>query len=124
MFRCRSEHTRVLQHRYARGDGRSGFASPDLGQRLRRLAFTSHGMQPPEQAQLPRTITVFRAAEGEEARLSAPPAGASACVVPVATTCRAPLRDNVLQQHAADWGAIVLWYLHTSLTSCALQWAG
>ncbi|CAK0784873.1 hypothetical protein CVIRNUC_008078 [Coccomyxa viridis] len=56
----------VVHTRYARGDGRSGFASPDLGQRLRRLAFTSHGMQPPEQAQLPRTITVFRAAEGEE----------------------------------------------------------
>ena len=71
-----------MQHRYARGDGRSGFASPDLGQRLRRLAFTAHGMRPPEQAQLPRTITVFRAAEGEEARLSAPPAEASACLAP------------------------------------------
>ena len=63
-----------VQHRYARGDGRNGFASSDLGQRLRRLAFTAHGMQPPGQAQLPRTITVFRAAAGEEVCLSAPPA--------------------------------------------------
>ena len=109
MFRCRSEHTRVMQHRYARGDGRSGFASPDLGQRLRRLAFTSHGMQPPEQAQLPRTITVFRAAEGEEARPSAPPAEAPASVVPVVTTTlTAPEPHRGLQRHATHWGAIML----------------
>ena len=113
-----------MQHRYARGDGRSGFASPDLGQRLRRLAFTAHGMRPPERAQLPRSITVFTAAEGEEARLSAPPAGASACVVPVVTTHRAPERNYFFQQHAAHWGAIMLWSLHMSPTSCALQWAG
>ena len=53
-------------HRYARSDGVSGFASSRLAQHLRALAFTSHGLQAPAPGQLPKTITVFKAAEGEE----------------------------------------------------------
>ena len=53
-------------HRYGRGDGASGFASSQLAQQLRALAFRSHGMQLPAAGQLPKTITVFKAAEREE----------------------------------------------------------
>ena len=44
----------------------SGFASSELAQRLRQLALESHGMQLPAAMQLPGSITVFKAAEGEE----------------------------------------------------------
>lgn len=53
-------------HRYAVSEGASGFASQRLAQRLRALAYSSHNMQPPLPGQLPKTITVFKAAEGEE----------------------------------------------------------
>ena len=44
----------------------NGFASSELAQRLRQLALESHGMQLPAAVQLPKSITVFEAAEGEE----------------------------------------------------------
>ena len=44
----------------------SSFASSELAHRLRQLALESHDMQLPAAVQLPKSITVFKAAEGEE----------------------------------------------------------
>ena len=52
--------------RYARSEGASGFASQQLAQQLWALAFSSYGVQLPAQGQLLKTITVYKAAKGEE----------------------------------------------------------
>jgi hypothetical protein len=60
--------------RYAAGDGRAGFASPQLGARFRAAAFATHRLAAPgaksggAKTGPPRTITLLTAADGEEVR--------------------------------------------------------
>lgn len=52
--------------RYGREDGRNGFAEADFGREFREAAFRMHGLQPPSEGNLPRTITLLSAVQGEE----------------------------------------------------------
>ncbi len=54
--------------RYARIDGRGGFASEELGQRFRAAAYRAVGLPLPAAA--PRTITLLTAVDAEEVRNS------------------------------------------------------
>jgi len=55
-----------LAGRYARGDGRSGFASAALGRDFRAAAYRAAGLPLPGVP--PRTLTLLSAVDGEEAR--------------------------------------------------------
>ena len=57
---------KTLARRYAKSEGASGFASQQLAQQLRAAAFSGYGVRLPARGQLPKTITIFQAAEGEE----------------------------------------------------------
>ncbi|BDA48143.1 hypothetical protein COCOBI_11-4020 [Coccomyxa sp. Obi] len=56
----------VATDRYGREDGRNGFAEAEFGREFREAAFRLHGLQPPTEGILPRTITLLSAVQGEE----------------------------------------------------------
>ena len=60
-------HGILYAYRYAREDGRNGFAEAEFGWEFREAAFRLHGLQPPEGI-LPRSITLLSAVQGEEVR--------------------------------------------------------
>lgn len=55
-----------LAPRYGREDGLNGFFEAEVGRKFREAAFKSHGLQPPAAGNLPRTITLLSAVQGEE----------------------------------------------------------